>query len=148
MGLKDQLLADMKTSMKAKQAERLGTIRQLRSAIKNKEIELQQELDDNAIIGVISTAVKQRREAAQMYRDNDRLELAEKEEVELAVLQDYLPAQLSEEDVSAIVVAVIAEIGAASMQDMGKVMPLVMAKTKGSADGKMVNQLVRKHLAG
>lgn len=148
MGLKDQLLADMKTAMKAKQAERLSTIRQLRSAIKNKEIELQQELDDNAIIGVISTAVKQRREAAQMYRDNDRLELAEKEEFEMAVLQDYLPAQLSEEDVSAIVVAVIAEVGAGSMQDMGKVMPLVMAKTKGSADGKMVNQLVRKHLAG
>lgn len=148
MGLKEQLLADMKEAMKAKQAERLGTIRQLRSAIKNKEIELRQELEDSAIIGVIGTAVKQRREAAQMYHDNDRPELAAKEEGELAVLQQYLPAQLSEAEVSAIVIAVIAETGATSMQDMGKVMPQVMAKTKGSAEGKLVNQLVRKHLAG
>ncbi len=148
MGLKDQLMADMKEAMKAKQAERLGTIRQLRSAIKNKEIELQQELDDSAIIGVIGTAVKQRREAALMYSENERPELAAKEEAEMAVLQQYLPAQLSEVEVSVIVVAVIAETGATSMQDMGKVMPKVMAKTKGSADGKMVNQLVRKHLAG
>ncbi len=148
MGLKDQLMADMKEAMKAKQAERLGTIRQLRSAIKNKEIELRQEIDDSAIISVIGTAVKQRREAALMYSENERPELAAKEEAEMAVLQQYLPAQLSEVDVSAIVVAVIAETGATSMQDMGKVMPQVMAKTKGSAEGKMVNQLVRKHLAG
>ena len=148
MGLKDQLIADMKEAMKAKQAERLGTIRQLRSAIKNKEIELRQEIDDSAIITVIGTAVKQRREAALMYSENDRPELAAKEEAEMAILQQYLPAQLSEAEVGAIVVAVIAATGATSMQDMGKVMPQVMAKTKGSADGKMVNQLVRKHLAG
>ncbi len=148
MGLKDQLMADMKEAMKAKQAERLGTIRQLRSAIKNKEIELRQEIDDSAIISVIGTAVKQRREAALMYSENERPELAAKEEAEMAVLQQYLPAQLSEAEVSTIVVAVIAETGATSMQDMGKVMPKVMAKTKGAAEGKMVNQLVRKHLAG
>jgi len=80
MSLKDQLMQDMKTAMKAKQADRLGTIRQLRSAIKNKEIELRQDLDDNGILGVIGTAVKQRREAAQMYSDNERPELAAKEE--------------------------------------------------------------------
>lgn len=148
MSLKDQLMQDMKEAMKARQTDRLGTIRQLRSAIKNKEIELRQDLDDNAILGVIGTAVKQRREAAQMYKDNDRLELAAKEETELAILQGYLPAQLSEEDVRAIVVAVITECGASSMKDMGKVMPQVMSRTKGSADGKMVNQLVRELLAG
>ncbi len=147
MNLKDQLTADMKEAMKAKQTERLGTIRQLRGAIKNKEIELQQDLDDDAIISVISTLVKQRREAAQMYVDNDRPELAAKEEAEMAVLQDYLPAQLGEDEVKAIVVAVIAEVGATSMKDMGKVMPQVMAKTKGAADGKLVNQLVREQLA-
>ena len=147
MSLKDQLTADMKEAMKAKQTERLGTIRQLRGAIKNKEIEVQQDLDDDAIISVISTLVKQRREAAQMYVDNDRPELAAKEEVEMAVLQDYLPAQLGEDEVKAIVVAVIAEVGATSMKDMGKVMPQVMAKTKGAADGKLVNQLVREQLA-
>ena len=148
MSIKDRLMQDMKEAMKSKQSERLGTIRQLRSAIKNKEIEQRQDLDDDGIIGVISTAVKQRREAAQMYHDNDRPELAVKEEAELAVLQQYLPAQLSEAEVREIVIAVIAESGASSMKDMGRVMPQVMAKTKGSADGKMVNQLVREQLAG
>lgn len=147
MSLKDQLTQDMKEAMKAKQSERLGTIRQLRGAIKNKEIERQQELDDEAILGVIGTLVKQRREAAQMYRDNDRPELADKEEAELEVLQQYLPAQLSEDELRTIVGEVIAEIGATSIKDMGKVMPRIMAKTKGAADGKIVNQIVREHLS-
>ena len=148
MSLKDQLTSDMKEAMKAKQTERLSTIRQLRSAIKNKEIEIGKELDDDAVISVIGTQVKQRREAAQMYRDNDRQELADKEEAELAILQGYLPAQLGEDELREIVSAVITETGAASMKDMGKVMPQVMAKTKGAADGKLVNQLVREQLSG
>lgn len=148
MSLKDQLTADMKEAMKAKQAERLVTIRQVRSAIKNKEIEVGQELDDQAVIAVISTQVKQRRESAQMYRDNDRPELADKEEAELAILQDYLPTQLGEAELREIVAAVIAEVGATSAKDMGKVMPVVMSKTKGTADGKLVNLLVRELLAG
>lgn len=148
MGLKDQLTNDMKEAMKAKQSERLSTIRQLRSAIKNKEIDLKKELDDDAVISVIGTLVKQRREAAQMYRDNDRLELAEKEEAELLVLQDYLPAQLGEAELREIVTAVVAEVGASSPKDIGKVMPQVMARTKGAADGKLVNQLVREQLSG
>lgn len=134
--------------MKAKQTDRLGTIRQLRSAIKNKEIELRRDLDDDGILGVIGTAVKQRREAAQMYSSNDRPELAAKEEAEMAVLQEYLPAQLSAAEVRDIVTEVITAMGATSMKDMGKVMPQVMEKTKGSADGKVINQLVRELLAG
>lgn len=148
MDLKDQLTSDMKEAMKAKQTERLSTIRQLRSAIKNKEIDLKQELDDDAVISVIGTLVKQRREAAQMYRDNQRPELAAKEEAELAVLQDYLPAQLSEAELREIVAAVIAETGVNSIKELGKVMPLVIARTKGAADGKLVSQLVREQLAG
>ena len=148
MSLKDQLMQDMKVAMKAKQTDRLSTIRQLRSAIKNKEIELRQDLDDDGILGVIGTAVKQRREAAQMYSDNDRPELAAKEEAEMAVLQEYLPAQLSAAEVRDIVTEVIAAMGATSMKDMGKVMPQVMARTKGSADGKEINHLVRELLAG
>ncbi|MDT8419193.1 MAG: GatB/YqeY domain-containing protein [Desulfuromonadales bacterium] len=148
MSLQEQLTADMKEAMKARQVERLGTIRQLRSAIKNKEIELGQQLDDAAVISVISTQVKQRREAAQMYRENQRPELADKEEAELAVLQGYLPAQLDEEELKRIIAAVIAEVGAASLKEIGKVMPVVMARTKGAADGKLVNQLVRDLLAG
>jgi uncharacterized protein YqeY len=147
MGLKEQLTTDMKEAMKAKQAERLGTIRQVRSAIKNKEIELRCELDDQAVIAVISTQVKQRRESAQMYRDNERPELADKEEAELAILQEYLPAQLDEAEIRKIVAAVITEVGATSARDMGKVMPVVMSRTKGAADGKLVNQLVRELLA-
>lgn len=147
MSLKDQLTSDMKEAMRAKQAERLGTIRQLRSAIKNKEIDLKAELDDAAIIAVIGTLVKQRRESAQMYSENDRPELAAKEEAELVVLQQYLPAQLSEAEVRDIVTAVIAEVGATSARDIGKVMPQVMARTKGTAEGKLINQLVRECLA-
>ncbi len=148
MTLKDQLTQDMKEAMKAKQPERLGTIRQLRGAIKNKEIELQKELDDDGVIAVVSTLVKQRRESAQMYADNGRPELAAKEEAELAVLQEYLPAQLGEDDIRELVKAAIAEVGATSIKDLGKVMPLVMGRTKGAADGKVVNQLVREQLAG
>ncbi len=148
MTLKDQLTQDMKEAMKAKQPERLGTIRQLRGAIKNKEIELQKELDDDGVIAVVSTLVKQRRESAQMYAENGRPELAAKEEAELAVLQEYLPAQLGEEAIRELVKAAIAEVGATSIKDLGKVMPLVMGRTKGAADGKIVNQLVREQLAG
>ncbi len=148
MTLKDQLTQDMKEAMKAKQPERLGTIRQLRGAIKNKEIELQKELDDDGVIAVVSTLVKQRRESAQMYAENGRPELAAKEEAELAVLQEYLPAQLGEEAIRELVKAAIAEVGATSIKDLGKVMPLVMGRTKGAADGKIVNQLVREQLVG
>ncbi len=148
MNLKDKLNQDMKEAMKARESDRLSTIRQLRSAIKNREIELQQELDDEAVIAVVSTLVKQRRESAQMYRDNDRPELAAKEEGELVVLQQYLPEQLGEAQLRALIADVIAATGASSPKDMGKVMPQVMARTKGAADGRLVNQIVRELLAG
>lgn len=148
MNLKDQLNQDMKEAMKAREADRLSTIRQVRSAIKNREIELHKELDNEAIVAVISTLVKQRRESAQMYRDNNRPELAAKEESELVVLQQYLPAQLSEAQLRDIVAEVIAETGATSPRDMGKVMPQVMAKAKGAAEGRLVNQIVKELLAG
>ena len=146
MSLKDRLTEEMKEAMKARQADRLSTIRQLRSAIKNKEIEIGKELDDDAVIAVVGTLVKQRREAAEMYRDNQRPELADKEEAELLVLQQYLPAQLSEDEIRAIVAQVVDETGASSLKDLGKVMPQVMARTKGAAEGKLVNQLVREKL--
>ncbi|MFO7811426.1 MAG: GatB/YqeY domain-containing protein [Pelovirga sp.] len=148
MSLKEQLNQDMKAAMKGKETDRLSTIRQLRSAIKNKEIELRQEIDDNTILAVISTLVKQRRESAELYRSNDRPELADKEEAELVVLQQYLPAQLSEDELRALVAEVITATGATSLKDIGKVMPVVMAKTKGSAEGRLVNQVVRELLAG
>ncbi len=148
MSLQDLLTNDMKDAMRAKDSVRLTTIRQLRSAIKNKEIELGKSLDDEAIISVITTQGKQRREASQMYRENERLELAEKEDAELEILLAYLPAQLSEVEIRSIISAAIAETGATSPKDMGMVMGPVMAKTRGCADGKLVNQLVKELLAG
>lgn len=148
MSLKEQLNQDMKAAMKARQTDRLSTIRQLRSAIKNKEIELRQEIDDTAILAVIGTLVKQRRESAELYRSNDRPELADKEEAELAVLQQYLPAQLGEDELRSLVAQVITAAKATSLKDIGKVMPVVMAQTRGSADGRLVNQMVKELLGG
>jgi uncharacterized protein YqeY len=148
MSLHDKLNTDMKEAMRAKEPLRLMTIRQLRGAIKNKEIELGRSLVDDEILGVITTQVKQRREAAQMYRDNQRDELAAKEEAELAVLQAYLPAQLDEAALRGLIAEIISSVGADSPRDMGKVMGPVMAKTRGCAEGKLVNQLVKELLGG
>ena len=147
MSIQDQLLEAMKVAMKAKDSLRLSTIRMARTALKNAEIEARQELDAAATIKILSTLVKQRREAAEAYRET-RPELAEKEELELAVLQEFLPAQLSESEVEELVVKTIAESGASSMRDMGAVMKLVTAQTTGRADGKLVSGLVKKKLAG
>ncbi len=148
MSLVEQLNDAMKEAMKAKDALRLNTIRLIRSAVKNREIEVRGELDDAAVIEVLSSLVKQRREAAQVYRDNNRPELAEKEEAELLILQEFLPSQLSEEELLALIDAAIAEVGAASPRDMGKVMKVVSARTRGRADGKRVSELVKERLSG
>ncbi len=148
MSLVEQLNDAMKEAMKAKDALRLSTIRLIRSAVKNREIEVRGELDDEAVIEVLSSLVKQRRESAQVYRDNDRPELAEKEEAELLILQEFLPAQLSEVELLALIDAAIAEVGAASPRDMGKVMKVVSARTRGRADGKRVSELVKERLSG
>jgi len=147
MSIQDQLLDAMKVAMKAKDSLRLTTIRMARTALKNVEIDTRQELDEAAAIKVLSTLVKQRREAAEAYRET-RPELAEKEELEVAVLQEFLPAQLSEAEIEAVVAKAIVESGADSMKAMGAVMKLVTPQTTGRADGKLVSNLVRKLLAG
>ncbi len=147
MSIQEQLLDAMKVAMKAKDSLRLTTIRMARTAVKNAEIAARQDLDEAGVIKILSTLVKQRREAAEAYRDT-RPELAEKEELELVILQEFLPTQLSETELEALVVKAVAESGASSMQDMGAVMKLVTPQTTGRADGKLVSQLVRKLLAG
>jgi len=147
MSIQDQLLEAMKVAMKAKDSLRLSTIRMARTALKNAEIDARQELDADAAIRILSTLVKQRREAAEAYRET-RPELAEKEELELAVLQEFLPAQFSEAELAEVVAKAIADSGASSMRDMGAVMKLVTPQTTGRADGKLVSVLVRKQLAG
>jgi hypothetical protein len=134
--------------MKAKETLRLSTIRLIRAAIKNREIEVREELDDPAVIDILSSLVKQRKESAQVYRENERPDLAAKEEAELEILQEFLPEPLSEEEVLALIEAAIAETGAASARDMGRVMKIVSVRTKGRADGKRVSDLVKERLAG
>ena len=147
MSIQDQLLEAMKVAMKAKDSLRLSTIRLARTALKNAEIDSRQELDATAAIKILSTLVKQRREAAEAYRET-RPELAEKEELEVAILQEFLPSQLSEVELVELVSKAVAESGASSMKDMGAVMKLVTPQTTGRADGKLVSVLVRKQLAG
>ena len=147
MSIQDRLSEEMKAAMRARDSLRLGAIRMARTALKNAEIEARQALDDAAAIKVLSTLVKQRREAAEAYRAT-RPELADKEEQELLVLQEFLPAQLSEAELEEMIAKAIAESGASSMRDMGAVMKLVTPQTTGRADGKLVSEIVRKQLAG
>ena len=147
MTIQERLTDAMKTAMKAQDSLRLNAIRMARTAIKNAEIEARAPLDDAGVIKVLSTLVKQRREAADAYRDA-RPELAAKEEQELAILQEFLPSQMSEAEIKAVIEAAVAEIGACSPRDMGAVMKLVTPKTTGRADGKLVSELVKARLAG
>lgn len=147
MSIAQQLTDSMKKAMKAKQPLRLGVIRLIRSAIKNAEIDKKVVMDDEQIISVMSTLLKQRRESAQIYRDNDRIDLAEKEEQEISVLQEFLPQQLTTDEIKTLVEGVIAEVGATSMKEMGMVMKKVSAQTVGRADGRLVSEMVKSCLA-
>jgi len=147
MSIQNRLTEAMKEAMKAKQSLRLNAIRMARTALKNAEIEARQELDEQAVIKVLSTLVKQRREAADAYRAT-RPELAEKEEKELAILQEFLPAQLAEPELQKLIANAVAASGATTMKDMGAVMKLVTSQTTGRADGRLVSELVRRQLAG
>ena len=147
MNLKEQLNDAMKAAMKARDNLRLSAVRMVRAAIKNREIDARTELDNQAVIDVISTLVKQRRESIRMYREGNRLELAEKEELEMAVLLEFLPAQLSPEEIESLVRQTILDLGANGARDMGKVMKAVSPLTAGKADGKIVSDTVRRLLA-
>lgn len=147
MALKEQLDDAMKAAMKARDNLRLSAVRMVRAAIKNREIDTREELDDQAVTDVISTLVKQRRESIRMYREGNRPELAEKEELELSVLLEFLPAQLNADEIEALVSRVILDIEANGARDMGRVMKAVSPLTAGKADGKAVSDTVRRLLA-
>lgn len=145
----DRLNEDMKTAMKAKDKDRLGTIRMLISDVKNAKIQkggINSELDENEYIAIFKTNLKKRMDAAQAYREGGRTEQAEKEEAEAAIIQEYLPKALSDEELEKVVEKAIAEIGATSMREMGAVMKKVMSEHGGAVDGKAVQQLVQKKL--
>lgn len=149
MSLKDRLLSDLTVAMKARDALRLEVLRAVKTAIKMKEVSgtAQVELDDAAVLQVLSSMQKQRHESILQFRQGGREDLVAKEEAELAILQDYLPTPLSESEVKALIAAAITEAGATSPKDMGKVMKLVTPKTTGRADGKIVSQLVQQLLS-
>lgn len=149
MSLKQQIFSDMKEAMKAGDTEKRNTLRMLDSMIKNVEIELKKReegLSDSEAQDVIARAIKQRRDAGAQYAEASRPELAEKENAEIKILMTYMPEQLSEEAVAEAVIAVIAEIGATSKADIGKVMSQSMAKLKGQADGNLVKKIAEEKL--
>lgn len=148
MPLKEQLDADLKAAMRAKDEVKLSVVRMLKSAIKYREIELMKPLDDAGVLGVISTEIKRRKDSAEQYRAGNRADLAAKEEAEIAVLQGWLPAQLTEAELRALVDAAIQKSGAQGPKDMGAVMKLLMPETQGKADGKVVSELVKARLSG
>ena len=147
MSLKEQITEDMKAAMRAKDSERLGTIRLLTAAMKQKEVDERIELDDAAVIAVIDKMVKQRKDSITAFEQGGRADLAAKEAAELTVLQAYLPARLSAEEVATEVKAIVAELGAKGPGDMGKVMGAVKAKLAGKADMGQVSAAVKAALA-
>ncbi len=148
MNLNERLTEDMKAAMKAGPAgrQRLETIRFLRAAIKNAEIEKHAPLSDDEILGIITKQVKQLRESLADFQRSGRQDLVEKTEAEIAVLSEYLPEQLSADEVRDLARKVIAQVGAQGARDMGKVMGPLMAQVRGRADGKMVQQIVKELL--
>lgn len=147
MTLIDKLTEDMKAAMKSGETATLSTIRMVRTALTNKRIELGRDLEDVDVVNVLQKEVKQRRDAAAQYQDANRPELASKEKAEIEVLERYLPAQLSDEELESLVRAVVEGTGAAGMSDMGKVMSALMPKLDGRADGTRVSAAVRSALS-
>jgi hypothetical protein len=148
MSLQEKIAAALKGAMRSKDQAVITSMRLLLTAMKVREKEVCRGLRDDEILAVISSQIKQRRESIEQYRKGGRADLAQAEESELEVLQSYLPAQLSEEDLAKEVDGIIAELGAVSAKDMGKVMKVAMAKLAGRADGRTVNALVKARLGG
>ena len=148
MTLRDRLTADMKQAMKDKEAGKLklSVIRMVRSAAKYLEIDRHKELDDNELLEVVAKEVKMRKDSLEEFRKANRPELLATLEQEIAILMGYLPEQMGEPEVRALVAQAVADAQASSSKDMGKVMALLMPKVKGMADGKLVNSLVKEML--
>jgi len=147
MALRERLDEDLKAAMRQKDPLRLNTIRGLKSAVKYREIELMNTLDDAGILGVIASEIKRRRDAVEQYHAGGRQDLVEKEEAESRILHGYLPQQLSTAELEAKVDEVIAQVGAKGPKDMGAVMKALLPQVQGRADGKAVSELVKQRLA-
>jgi uncharacterized protein YqeY len=148
MTLKEQVTEDMKTAMRAKDSERLGTIRLLLAAVKQKEVDERVEVDDVMLVGIVDKLIKQRKDSISQFTAAGRQDLADKETAELKVLEVYLPQRLSEDEIKAEVAAIVTELGAKGPADMGKVMGAVKGKLAGKADMGLVSAAVKAALAG
>jgi hypothetical protein len=146
--LKERITEDMKTAMRSGEKERLGVIRMLQAAIKQREVDERITLDDAQVLAVLEKMLKQRRESIAQYESGGRADLAAKEAAEIAVLQAYMPAQLSEAELDALIAAAIAQTGAASIKDMGKVMGIVKSQAAGRADMGAVGARIKARLGG
>ena len=143
MTLQEKLQQDLKDSMLSGDTERRDVIRFLRSAIHNQEIATQSELGDEGVISVLSKQAIQRRDSIDLFKEANRLDLVEKEEAQLAIIGEYLPTQLTEEDIVALVRSAVEATGATEPRDIGKVMGLLMPDVKGKADGRIVSRIVQ-----
>ncbi|MDO5289828.1 MAG: GatB/YqeY domain-containing protein [Pseudomonadota bacterium] len=148
MTLKDQITEDMKAAMRAKDSARLGTIRLLQAAMKQKEVDERVTLDDAAIVAIVDKLIKQRKDSIAAFTQAGRQDLADKENAELQVLSAYLPARLSAEEIAAEVKAIVAELDASGPGDMGKVMGVAKTRLAGKADMGAVSTAVKAALAG
>jgi uncharacterized protein YqeY len=147
MSLKDRITEDMKTAMRAGEKERLATIRLILSAIKQREVDERITLDDSQVLAAIEKMVKQRREAITQFEAGGRADLVAKETAEIAILQTYLPTQMSDAEIDGVIAEAIASTGAASIKDMGKVMAAVKAKAQGRADMGAVSARIKQKLS-
>ena len=148
MSLKDQITEDMKTAMRAKDSERLGTIRLLLAAVKQREVDERIVLDDAAVVGLVDKLIKQRKDSIAAFEAAARQDLADKEAAEVAVLQAYLPQRMAADEVLAAVKAIVVELGASGPGDMGKVMGVVKTRLAGKAEMSAVSAAVKAALAG
>jgi uncharacterized protein len=147
MALKERITEDMKSAMRAGEKERLGTIRMVLAAIKQREVDERIVLDDGQVLAVVEKMIKQRKEAITQFASGGRADLVAKETAEIGLLQGYLPAQMSDAEIEAVIAEAIAATGAASIKDMGKVMGLVKAKAQGRADMGAVSSRIKQKLS-
>ena len=147
MGLYDDIILDFKKALKDQDKEKLSVLRGLKTAIKNKQVALRQELTDEQIMGVISSEIKKGKEAIEKFGQGSRQDLVEKEETEIKILSEYLPPQLTTEEIKGVITQVIEELAATSPKDLGRVMKSAMAKLAGKADGREVNKMARELLS-
>jgi len=147
MPLREKISEDLMSAMKSKDAERLSVLRMMKAAVRNKEIDLRQELDDAQVMQVLLTLIKQRKDSVEQFTRGSRLDLADKEAAEIKVIEQYLPAAVTDEEIVNVVEAVIAETGSTTAKDMGRVMKACMARFSGRpVDGGKVSELVKARL--